>query len=209
MLVLSPSARQLAIPDGLSEQLKVTVGAVMYQPCAPSGDVAATVCVIVGSVRSILYPSLSVPLFVLPATSEHGPELIVTFSPSSVPLDLLKVAEQLVSPDVASSAEKPFVTAETYQPWSPAVPDTNPSSLIVGAVASSFTVTGAASVVNLASLVHDPLNVVPVVSLVCCWSAVHTTGVLIVSEPDVEIVTSPVNQPALPTVPVAASVAEG
>ena len=70
-----------------------------------------------------------------------------------------------------------------------------------GAVLSSLTVTGVASVVIPASFVHEPVKSSPVVSSVCCCSAVQVTGPLIASVPLVAIVTSLVRQPFAPRVP--------
>jgi hypothetical protein len=83
-----------------------------------------------------LYDPVLIPVFVLPALSEHGPEDTVTALPSEVPLDLLKVAEQSANPEVASDALNPSVTAEMYQPLLPAVPEPNPASVMAGVVVS-------------------------------------------------------------------------
>src|SRR4029079_10960975 len=60
-----PSTRQRYTPDRLSEQLNVTVGAVLYQPCVPSGVAGETTCEIRGDVVSMRYAALAV----LPAES--------------------------------------------------------------------------------------------------------------------------------------------
>src|SRR4029453_16897145 len=76
-----------------------------------------------------------------------------------------------------------------------------PSIVIVGGVLSSLTVSGAAARLRPALLVQEPLKVVPSVSVVWTWSAVHVTGPLTVSSPLVRIVTSLVYQPFAPNVP--------
>src|SRR5439155_290947 len=79
-----------------------------------------------------------------------------------------------------------------------------------GPVLSSLVVSGSASVARPASFVHEPWNVVPVVSVVWCWSAVHVIGPLIASAPVAPMMTSDVYQPLAPGVPaVTASAALG
>ena len=128
-----------------------------------------------------------IPALVLPARSEQDSDGTVTEAPSLAPVltDFGNpVAQATSSPDTSSLAENALDTALTYQPWSPSgVDGVGPSSLITGAVLSSLTVSGAASVVSPASLVHEPLNAAPVVSFVWYWSAVQVTGPLIASAP--------------------------
>src|SRR5262245_7003964 len=76
------------------------------------------------------------PLLVLPALSEQGPDAILTEEPSLAPLLLVKFAAQSARPDVGSLAENLFVTWLVYQPLDPAVPETNPPSVMDGAVVS-------------------------------------------------------------------------
>jgi hypothetical protein len=71
----------------------------------------------------------------------------------------------------------------------------------VGAVASRLIVNGAALVVKPASLVQEPLNAVPVVSVVCDCGPLQLTGALIESPPDVVIVTFVTYQLLVPSVP--------
>ena len=82
----------------------MTVGALTYQPFEPSATAGEIVWVIVGVERSILNDALSIPGFVLPATSEHGPELTATAGPWVEPLDLVKSGSQPSRPDGAPSA---------------------------------------------------------------------------------------------------------
>src|SRR5437660_841673 len=117
-------------------------------------------------------------------------------------------AVQVIGPLIASAPPAPMVTSDVYQPSAPTVPATI-SRTAVGGVSSSFTVSGSACGVEPASLVHAPLKSVPVVSSVWCWSAVHATGLLIVSAPVVWMVTSEVYQPCAPSVPAAAGSAAG
>src|SRR5690348_16275022 len=79
----------------------------------------------------------------------------------------------------------------------------------VGWVASRFTVNAVAVADSPALFVHEPVNALPVVSSLRCWSAVHVTGPLIVSAPDVCTVTSLVYQPFEPSVPMADKAAVG
>ena len=73
--------------------------------------------------------------------------------------------------------------------------------VIVGGVASRFTVRGDAGVVNPALFVQEPLNVVPALLVDNDCGAVQITGVLMESVPEVVMVTLLVYQPLLPNVP--------
>src|SRR5688572_31718185 len=73
--------------------------------------------------------------------------------------------------------------------------------VVTGPVLSTFIVNGVAAVLSPALFVHEPLNTVPVVSVVWDWFAVQVTGVPTVSVPVVWIVTSLVYHPLLPSVP--------
>src|SRR5437764_1210079 len=111
-------------------------------------------------------------------------------------------------PDSASVSLTVKGRAWLYQPLEsvarPAV------SVTVGAVLSSLTVRAVALVVKPALLVQVPLKVVPAVSAVCDWSAVHVTGLLMLSVPVVLTVTLLMYQPFVPAVPaVTARAAEG
>src|SRR5882724_10561322 len=101
-----------------------------------------------------------------------------------------------------------IVTSLTYHPSSPSVP-LGVRVTPVGAVLSSFTLSGAAEVERPASLVQEPVNAVAVVSAVWCWSGVQMVGLLMLSEPVALIVTSPMNHPLVPCVPLDESEAEG
>ena len=82
--------------------------------------------------------------------------------------------------------------------------------IAVGPVLSTFMVNGAALVTSPALFVQEPLNTVPVVSVVWNWFAIQVTEPLMVSVPLVWMVTSLVYHPLLPSVPaITASVAVG
>src|SRR5215203_120130 len=91
----------------------------------------------VGSLRSILKSALLMPVFVLPAWSEHDPDATWTALPSAEPVltDFGKAAAQVASrPDPESPAEKALLTAVTYQPFRPfGAAGVGPLSVIVGA----------------------------------------------------------------------------
>ena len=116
-------------------------------------------------------------------------------------------AVQLTGPLTKSAPEVLTVTSPMNQPFAPCVPLA--VSVADGAVLSSLTVIGAALPTSPAWLVHDPLKTSPVVSVVCERSAVQLTGPLTKSAPEVLTVTSPMNQPFAPCVPLAVNVADG
>src|SRR5687768_2314188 len=77
------------------------------------------------------------------------------------------------------------------------------SRVIAGTVLSTLIASGAASVSSPAWFVHEPLNVTPVVSVLCTRGAVQTTGRLMESAPVVVTVTSLLYQPFRPNAPAA------
>jgi uncharacterized protein involved in exopolysaccharide biosynthesis len=81
-----------------------------------------------------------------------------------VSLESVCGASQLTGSLIVSAPDVVTVTLLTYQPLEPVVP-TVTASAALGAVLSSFTVSGAASVESPAPLVHEPVNVVPVLSV--------------------------------------------
>ena len=86
---------QVTGPLTESAPLVATVTSLVYQPFVPAVP-AVTVSIADGSVRSILKAALLIPVFVLPARSEHAPDDTVTPAPSSDPVETSfgKLAEQ-------------------------------------------------------------------------------------------------------------------
>ena len=117
----------------------MTVGELTYQPFEPSAIAGRVVWWIVGAVRSILNGALSVPALVLPARSEHGPELTTTVRPWFEPLVLVKSDPQPSRPDGPPSAWNWFVTGVTYQSLLPSAGAVGPRSMMVGPVTSTNT----------------------------------------------------------------------
>jgi hypothetical protein len=141
---------------------------------------------------------------VLPATSAHEPETEM----AALSGPEYKIAGSQVSiPDVASVPLKLIETGWLYQPFESG--GRTAEAITIGPVASRRTVMGAVLALNAAALVQEPVKTMPVVSVVWNWSGVQTTGALSVSEPDIEIVTSPMYQPLDPGVPLEAMAAVG
>ncbi len=107
-------------------------------------------------------------------------------------------AVQVTGVLMVSVPDVEMVTLLVYQPLAPKVPDA--FNVADGGVESFLTVTDTSRFVNPASFVHEPENMVPVVSVNCVWTDVHVTG--LISDPEVVIVTVPVNHPCAPAVPV-------
>jgi hypothetical protein len=178
----------VVVPDSASAAVHATATSPLYQPAAFGLVVGAPVSV--GAILSMLMP-LTVALAVLSALSLTVP---VTDWFAALLVNVVG-ADELFTPDVASLGANETVTSVLFHPFTLAAGVREP--VMLGAVLSSFTVTGAlVAVLPTLSVTNVVLVTVPSVVTVSVAGATDLTPEPPVSAPVQVIVASPLFQPA-------------